>query len=78
MKRAFQRGILFYQKFISPLKGPRCRFVPTCSTYAYQAVEEWGVIIGAGLALWRILRCQPFGKGGMDPVPKKNASASNS
>jgi len=64
--------IRFYQKFISPLKGRgSCRFYPTCSEYAIQAIKEWGVIRGTGLALWRILRCNPFCAGGIDHVPKK-------
>ncbi|MBQ7365138.1 MAG: membrane protein insertion efficiency factor YidD [Clostridia bacterium] len=61
--------IKLYQKFISPLKPPCCRFTPSCSQYAIEAVMEWGVIIGLLLALWRILRCNPFSKGGEDPVP---------
>lgn len=62
--------IKFYRKFISPLKGsPSCRFTPTCSQYALDALTEWGPIVGIGLAIWRILRCNPFGGCGYDPVP---------
>lgn len=61
--------IRFYQKYISPLKGPTCRFYPTCSQYAIEALEKYGVLKGSILAIWRILRCNPFAKGGYDPVP---------
>ena len=69
-----QIGIFFvrlYQKFISLLKPPCCRFTPTCSQYAIEAFREWGLIAGLGLAIWRILRCNPFSRGGYDPVPKR-------
>lgn len=62
--------IKFYRKFISPLKKPCCRFTPTCSQYALDAVREYGVIFGLSLTLWRVLRCNPFCKGGYDPVPE--------
>lgn len=62
--------IKFYRKFISPRKGsPSCRFTPTCSQYALDALSEWGVIVGTALAVWRVLRCNPFGGCGYDPVP---------
>ena len=61
----------FYRRFLSPLKPPMCRFSPTCSQYAIDAVEVHGLWIGAVLAGWRLLRCQPFGKAGFDPVPPK-------
>ncbi len=60
-----------YQKFISPLKPPCCRFTPTCSNYAIEAFREWGLFVGLGLTVWRILRCNPFSRGGYDPVPKR-------
>jgi putative membrane protein insertion efficiency factor len=63
--------VRFYQKFISPLKPPCCRFHPTCSAYAIEAFKEWGFIVGLALTAWRILRCNPFSKGGYDPVPKR-------
>ena len=69
IKALFILPIKFYQKCISPLKGPTCRFSPSCSQYAIEAIMEWGVIIGILLAFWRILRCNPFSKGGEDPVP---------
>ena len=71
MKRLFIFPIKLYQKYVSPLKKPCCRFTPTCSQYAVEAIEEWGVIAGLGLAIWRILRCNPLFKGGYDPVPER-------
>ena len=63
--------IRFYQKFLSPLKGrPTCRFTPTCSAYAVEAFMKRGFFVGMGLTVWRILRCNPFGKWGYDPVPE--------
>lgn len=70
LKKLFILPIRFYQKYISPAKPPCCRFTPTCSQYAIEAIREWGVLIGLLLALWRVLRCNPFGKGGHDPVPE--------
>jgi putative membrane protein insertion efficiency factor len=68
--RAIAIGILrLYKSFISPLLPSACRFYPSCSAYAMQAVETRGVLRGAVLALWRLARCQPFTKGGYDPVP---------
>ena len=61
--------IRFYQKFLSPLKPPTCRFTPTCSNYAIQAIRKHGPFKGLGLAVWRILRCNPWGGSGYDPVP---------
>lgn len=61
----------FYQKFISPMTPPSCRFYPTCSHYGVEAVEKHGAIKGTYLAISRILRCHPFHKGGYDPVPEE-------
>lgn len=61
--------IKIYRKFISPLKPPSCRFYPTCSMYAIEAIEKYGAIKGSYLAIKRILRCHPLNKGGYDPVP---------
>ncbi|MGM9871132.1 MAG: membrane protein insertion efficiency factor YidD [Muribaculaceae bacterium] len=61
--------ILFYRKFISPLKPPCCRFTPTCSQYAIEALRKHGPFKGLALAIWRILRCNPWGGSGYDPVP---------
>ena len=57
-----------YQILISPLKGPTCRFTPSCSEYMLQAIESHGVLRGISKGIWRILRCNPFGAGGFDPV----------
>ena len=62
-------AIRFYQRQISPLSPPRCRYIPTCSEYALEAVEKYGAVKGSWLAAKRILRCNPFHKGGYDPVP---------
>jgi hypothetical protein len=64
-------GVRLYQRFISPLKPPTCRFYPTCSCYALEALERHGAIGGSLLSLWRILRCNPFNPGGIDKVPQK-------
>lgn len=69
MKKAALLFIKFYQKAISPYLGRNCRFTPTCSEYAMLAIEKYGFFKGGALAFWRILRCNPFGKGGYDPVP---------
>lgn len=61
--------IRFYQKYISPLKPPTCRFTPTCSQYAIEAIRKHGPFKGFILAVWRILRCNPWGGSGYDPVP---------
>lgn len=63
--------IYFYRKCISPLTPPSCRFTPTCSTYAVQAIKKHGPFKGLYLAVWRILRCNPWGGYGYDPVPDK-------
>jgi putative membrane protein insertion efficiency factor len=68
VKKAVIFLICFYRRFISPLKPPTCRFVPTCSEYALQAVEKYGVVRGIIMAVKRILRCHPFHPGGYDPV----------
>ena len=69
MKDALLSCIRFYRQRISPCKRPCCRFIPTCSEYAYDAVERFGVLKGGLMAVKRILRCNPFCKGGYDPVP---------
>ncbi|NJD22133.1 MAG: membrane protein insertion efficiency factor YidD [Melioribacter sp.] len=60
--------IKLYQKLISPMFAPSCRFYPTCSEYAVQAITKYGALKGGVKAAWRILRCNPFNKGGIDPV----------
>ncbi|MGA7080701.1 MAG: membrane protein insertion efficiency factor YidD [Terriglobales bacterium] len=59
-----------YKRWISPAFPPSCRYVPTCSEYAMEAVERYGVLRGGAMAAWRLLRCHPFAKGGYDPVVK--------
>lgn len=71
MKQFIIKSIKFYQKKISPLFGPKCRYYPTCSQYAIQAVEMHGVLKGSFLAVLRLLRCNPLFPGGYDPVPEK-------
>ena len=63
-------GIRFYKRYLSPMKKiPVCKYYPTCSQYAVEAIEKYGAIKGGFLAIKRILRCNPFSKGGYDPVP---------
>ena len=66
--------ISLYRKIISPLKPPCCRFTPSCSAYAIEAFQKRGFFIGLILTVWRILRCNPFSKGGYDPVPERGLS----
>jgi len=60
-----------YQKYLSPHLGKNCRFIPTCSQYAIEAIQEWGTLCGTFLAIRRVLRCNPFGGQGYDPVPPR-------
>ena len=69
MKAILIKEIRFYQKYISPLKSTKCPYFPSCSQYGLEAIEKYGAFKGSLLALWRILRCNPFSKGGVDPVP---------
>jgi uncharacterized protein len=62
-----------YQLIVSPLLPPSCRFLPTCSEYAAEAIERHGALHGVGLALWRLARCHPWGGSGYDPVPGPGA-----
>lgn len=71
MKRLLITIIRFYQAAISPRTPPSCRFTPTCSSYAIQALERFGFWKGSYLAVRRVLRCNPFGGSGYDPVPEK-------
>ena len=61
--------IMFYRKYLSPLKHTKCTYIPTCSEYGLEAVQKYGALKGGLMALWRILRCNPFSHGGFDPVP---------
>lgn len=70
MKKILLGSIRFYQRHLSSLKGySSCIYYPTCSQYAIEAIEKYGAWKGGALAVWRILRCNPFAKGGCDPVP---------
>ena len=66
-----QRLVLGYRRAVSPLLGPRCRYLPTCSEYAFEALGEHGPLAGSWLAVRRLARCHPFHEGGYDPVPGK-------
>ncbi len=68
MKKVAIWLIRFYRKHISPYRRPCCKYVPTCSEYALEAYEKYGFFKGTRLAVWRILRCNPFSKGGYDPL----------
>ncbi len=69
MKKILIYLIKLYRKYISPLKSTKCPYIPTCSQYGLEAVEKYGALKGGALCIWRILRCNPFSKGGYDPVP---------
>lgn len=68
MKRVMIKGIRIYQKYLSPLKHTKCPYYPTCSQYGLEAIEKYGAFKGGLMAIWRILRCNPFSKGGYDPL----------
>ena len=71
MKRLLLALIRGYQRYLSPMKGTKCPYIPSCSAYGAEAIEVHGAFIGSFLALWRILRCNPFSDGGLDPVPAR-------
>ncbi len=77
MKRTLQSMLSAYKRWVSPALPTACRFVPTCSEYALEAVERHGVVLGALKASWRVLRCHPFAKGGFDPVVKEQGGIRN-
>ena len=70
IKRFMLACIHFYRKHISPRKKPCCRYIPSCSQYAVTAIQRYGALRGGWMAFKRILRCNPFSKGGYDPVPE--------
>ena len=79
MKRVLIALVRFYQRAISPYKGGSCcKYIPTCSNYALEAIKRFGALKGGALALWRLLRCNPFSRGGYDPVPEKKGKGSGS
>ena len=69
MKYLLIKMIRLYQRYISPMKMTKCPYIPNCSAYGLEAIEKHGAIKGSLLAIWRILRCNPFSRGGYDPVP---------
>ncbi len=71
MKKMLLALIKFYRSAISPHTAPSCKYTPTCSQYGLEAIERFGALKGSALTIWRILRCNPFSKGGYDPVPEK-------
>ena len=72
MKRPLIWLIRFYQKHISSKTPPCCKYYPTCSSYGIEAISRFGAVKGSALTVWRILRCNPFSRGGYDPVPELN------
>ena len=77
MRRLFIGIIKLYQLLISPLLGPNCRFHPTCSHYAIEAIARHGVLKGGYLSVRRLIKCQPLHEGGLDPVPEKKDKQSH-
>jgi hypothetical protein len=75
--RVLSLAIRAYQVTLSPLLGPCCRYTPTCSRYALEALRVHGVWRGSALAAWRVLRCHPFARGGFDPVPPREEPAAD-
>jgi putative membrane protein insertion efficiency factor len=71
MKALAAAGLKIYKSVISPVLPASCRYVPSCSEYAAEAVARYGFLRGSALAFWRILRCNPFARGGYDPVRRK-------
>ncbi|RDU23547.1 membrane protein insertion efficiency factor YidD [Anaerosacchariphilus polymeriproducens] len=69
MKKILLFLIKIYRRYLSPLKSSKCPYIPTCSQYGLEAIEKYGAIKGSLLTAWRLLRCNPFSKGGYDPVP---------
>lgn len=77
LRRIVVLPIRVYQLVISPALGPRCRYHPSCSRYAIEAIEQYGILRGVVLSGWRLLRCNPFSRGGLDPVCAQRLFASS-
>lgn len=73
MKKILLALIRFYQSAVSPHTANHCKYIPTCSQYGAEAIERFGALKGTALTVWRIMRCNPFSKGGFDPVPQKKS-----
>ena len=73
MKRAVLAALRFYKAQVSPALPPACRYTPTCSEYAIEAVEQYGAVRGTVMAIHRVISCNPFARGGYDPVPQRVA-----
>lgn len=71
LRAALLWAIHFYRQNVSPYKKPCCKYIPTCSQYGLEAVERFGALKGGALTIWRLLRCNPWSRGGYDPVPEK-------
>ncbi|MGN0604636.1 MAG: membrane protein insertion efficiency factor YidD [Oscillospiraceae bacterium] len=71
MKYILSLLVKFYRRFLSPLKPPCCKYYPTCSAYALEALRKHGAVKGSVLSVWRLLRCNPYSNGGVDKVPEK-------
>lgn len=69
LRKLFIKNIKIYKRYISPMKTTKCPYFPSCSDYGLEAIQKYGALKGGLLAVWRILRCNPFSKGGYDPVP---------
>jgi putative membrane protein insertion efficiency factor len=78
LKRIPLAVISFYQRNVSPSLAPACRFQPTCSHYAYEAIDSYGALRGSVMAVWRLLRCNPMNDGGYDPVPERHGAGERS
>jgi uncharacterized protein len=76
VRRLLELPVIAYSRFVSPALPRRCKYEPTCSAYAIAALREHGPVRGTALAVWRVLRCNPFSHGGYDPVPPRADRAS--
>lgn len=70
MRKLVQLALRGYKRWISPMLPAACRYIPTCSEYAEEAIERYGIVRGGAIAMWRLMRCHPFGGSGFDPVVK--------